>query len=45
MDVMNKFLWFDFVIFKEAIIIKAVIHRLRIIRVKDILSIKNRLEV
>ena len=38
-DVMNRFLWFDFVIFKDAIIIKAVIHKLRIIRVKDMLSI------
>lgn len=45
MDVINRFLWFDFVIFKDAIIIKAVIHKLRIIRVKDILSMKNRLDV
>lgn len=42
---MNRFLWFDFVIFKDAIIIKAVIHKLRIIRVKDILSMQNRLDV
>jgi len=42
---MNRFLWVDFVILRDAMIIKAVIHRLRIIRVNDMLSMKNRFEV
>lgn len=42
---MNRDLFLLLVIFSEAIIIRAVIHRFRMIRVNDMLSIKNILEV